>query len=266
MKRPFTDKRVWLIGATAGIGAPLARLLAVRKARVLLSARPSAALTALEVDCQAAGALAASLPFDLLDEAQCRASIVQAKRRWGGLDIVIIVAGISQRSLVSNTLPQVRAHILRVNLEAPIHLIEQLLPHLCATEESQLVVTGSLAGYVATPLRSAYCAAKHGLRAYCEALSFEVPVPHVTLVTPGFIHTDISRHALTADGSPYQAMDANQLQGLSAERCARTILRGMAHKRSEIFVGLQLKGWLILIIRILCPPLYRRIMRTMPLK
>ena len=255
------NRTLWLIGATSGIGVPLAHLLAARGVTLLLSARKSERLETLGRSCGEMGAATQALPFDLLDQRACHSAVTQALRYSGGIDIVIILAGLSQRATAEETLPEVRRQIFMVNLEGPITITEQLLPHLRQRPESQLVVVGSLAGYISAPGRSAYCAAKHALRAYYETLSLELQGrPYITIVTPGFIHTDISRHALRGDGKLYSKMDRNQLQGMSAQRCARKIARLLTHRRPEFFVGLQFKGWLILLIRTLIPSLYRKIM------
>ncbi len=263
MVHSLHNRTLWLIGATSGIGLPLAHYLAARGVNLLLSARKNERLEKLCASCREVGATAQSLSFDLLEQRACRRAVELALRYSGGIDIVIILAGLSQRATALETLPEVRRQIFMVNLEAPISITEQLLPYLRQRPESQLVIVGSLASYISTPWRSAYCAAKHAVRSYFETLSLELRGrPYVTVVTPGFIHTNISRHALKGDGKPYGQMDRNQLRGIPAQRCARKIAQVLIHRRPELFVGLQFKGWLILLIRALIPALYRRLIAT----
>ena len=265
MARNFTYGSVWLIGATSGIGARVAYGLAARGARLLLSARGGARLAGVARQCSRNGGSVAVLPFDLTDREGCRTSVGRAIRQSRGLDAVIIASGLSQRAYAVDTVPEVRRRLFAVNVEAPIAIAELVVPHLRARAGSQLVVVGSLAGYVSTPLRSSYCAAKHALRAYFESLSFEVKgAPRIRIITPGFVRTDISRHALTGTGAPYARMDNNQRTGMDPERCARKIIRALSGGAAELFVGLRFRGALILAVRACCPPLYRALMRRVP--
>ena len=112
-------------------------------------------------------------------------------------------AGISQRSLAVDTDFAVYQQIVAVDLLAPIALTQQLLPRMIGAGGGQIIAISSVAGIAGVPLRSAYCAAKHGLIGYHDSVRAENE--HlglkVLVVAPGSVRTNVSRNALNADGS-----------------------------------------------------------------
>ena len=116
-------------------------------------------------------------------------------------------------------------------------------------------------GELPTPKRSAYSASKHALHGFFEALraeEFDNGV-RVTLVLPGFIRTQVSVNALTADGSAQGRMDDLQANGMDPALCARRLVEAVQRGRDQVIIagregaGLYLKRW--------SPALYRRVIR-----
>ena len=117
----------WVTGASSGIGAALARGLAGRGARLILSGRNVAALEEVARDC---GPGTMILPFEATDYAALPA-LAQEAWDWGGrIDGLVNNAGISQRSLAVDTDFSVYQKIIDVDLLAPIALTQQLLPRM----------------------------------------------------------------------------------------------------------------------------------------
>ena len=116
-------------------------------------------------------------------------------------------------------------------------------------------------GLFSAPLRSGYAGAKHAMHGWFEALRAEHHDDgiRITVVSPGFVRTDISRNALTADGSAQGTMDEATDNGISAERCAHAILRGIDRNRALVTPGKKevLGYWLSRF----APGLLRRIAR-----
>jgi short-subunit dehydrogenase len=94
-------------------------------------------------------------------------------------------------------------------------------------------------GHIGTPLRSAYAASKHALHGFFDSLKAEVwgDGIRVTMICPGFVHTQVSINALTGDGSPQGKMDRAQEQGMSAEECARRMARAILRGKDEVLIG-----------------------------
>jgi dehydrogenase/reductase SDR family protein 7B len=94
-------------------------------------------------------------------------------------------------------------------------------------------------GKVGTPLRSAYAAAKHALHGYFDCLRAEVGSQGimVTLLTPGYIRTNIALHAVTRDGSPMGKASVNIEKGLAADKAAAQILRVVGRGKYEAYIG-----------------------------
>ena len=165
----YDGKTVWITGASSGIGAALAKECASRGAAVVLSGRDEARLAAVAEECGEA----LTLPFDVRDEETMRAATAKAIEWRGGIDMFVANAGVSQRSRASETAMQVYRDIIDIDLTAQIAATQALLPHALERKAGALVFISSVAGKVGVPMRTAYCAAKHGLIGYADALRAE---------------------------------------------------------------------------------------------
>ena len=166
-------------------------------------------------------------------------AVEQAWEWSGGIDILINNAGISQRSLAIDTSYAVYDRIIGVDLLAPIALTQAILPRMAARGSGRLVMISSIAGKVGVPLRTAYSAAKFGLIGYSDALRAEIA--HlgikVHVVAPGSIRTDVSRNALTADGSARNASDKAIENGIDPDLAATEMLTAIANDEREIVIA-----------------------------
>lgn len=231
-------KVVWITGASSGIGESLAKVLAQRGARLVLSARREAALEQVRTHC-AAAADHVVLPLDMVDEAAMAPATQVVLTRFGAIDLLVHCAGLSQRSRAVDTQLAVDRRIMEVNYFGPIALTKQVLPAMMQRRSGQIVVVSSLLGKFATPDRSAYCASKHALHGFFDALRAEV-FSHgitVTIVCPGFVRTQASFNALTGDGHPHGKMDRRIERGLASDVCAERIARAIERRRREVYIG-----------------------------
>jgi len=231
----FNQQCWWITGASSGIGESLARALAARGARLILSGRNVAALEAVARDC----AEALVLPFEATDFNQIPGI---AERAWawkGRIDGLVNNAGISQRSLAVDTGFAVYQKMIEVDLLAPIALTQALLPKMVHAGGGRIVAISSVAGIVGVPLRSAYCAAKHGLIGYHDAVRAENEHLgiHVHVVAPGSIKTNVSRNALTADGSKRGVSDAAIDNGMPPTDAAAAILAAIDAGQRELVLA-----------------------------
>jgi dehydrogenase/reductase SDR family member 7B len=233
--RMFQDQIWWITGASSGIGAALARALAARGASVILSGRNIEALEAVAKDC--GGALI--LPFEATDYAALPRLTEQAWAWKGRVHGIINNAGISQRSLATETDFSVYERMIGVDLLGPIALTQANLPRMIAAGGGRIVAISSVAGIVGSPMRSAYSAAKHGLIGYhdsvrCETAHLGIEV-HV--VAPGSIKTNVSRNALMADGSARGVSDKAIEAGMDAGVSAEQILSGIVAGTRELILA-----------------------------
>jgi len=233
----FAGKIVWITGASSGIGEALAQAFAQEGAHIILSGRRTEALEQV-----AAGINGDSLvlPFETADYDILPAKVEEARNWKGRVDILVNNAGISQRSLALDTHPDVHHKIINVDLLAPIWLTQLLLPHMIEAGGGHIVGISSVAGRVGVPLRTAYCAAKHGLIGYMDALRAETETlhnVHVTNILPGSIRTNVSRNALTKDGDSRGKSDAVIDNGMEPAECARQILEAVFDRVPELIIA-----------------------------
>ena len=123
----FTDKTVWITGASSGIGEALAKAFAKQGAHIILSGRRVEALESVAADISTDTLL---LPFETTDYDVLPAKVAEAQKWKGRVDVLVNNAGISQRSLALDTDPNVHHQIVNVDLLAPIWLTQLLLPHM----------------------------------------------------------------------------------------------------------------------------------------
>jgi short-subunit dehydrogenase len=230
------DKQCWWItGASSGIGEGLARALAARGANLILSGRNVAALEAVARDCTNS----LLLPFEATDF-DLIAGIVERAWSWKGrIDGLVNNAGISQRSLAVETAFAVYQKMIAVDLLAPIALTQALLPKMVRAGGGRIVAISSVAGIVGAPLRSGYSAAKHGLIGYHDSVRAENEHLgiQVHVVAPGSIRTNVSKNALTADGSRRGMSDATIDNGMSPAESAEAILAAIEAGKRELVLA-----------------------------
>lgn len=262
MSRSLAGKVVWITGASSGIGEAVAKACARRGVRLVLSARRQAELERVR-DGLVNAHEHLILPLDLADSDAMPAAVADVKARFGQLDLMIHNGGISQRSLVADTELSVDRRIMEVNFFGTVALTKAVLPLFQEQGAGRFVVITSLVGELPTPLRSAYSASKHALHGFFESLRAEEydNGVRVTLVMPGFIRTQVSVNALTADGSAQGSMDEAQNAGMSADECAERLLKAVQQGSDQVIIagrekaGVYLKRW--------SPALYRRLIRKM---
>lgn len=227
---------VWITGASSGIGEALAAAMSEAGAAVILSGRREAELRRV-----AAGLAGESLvlPFDATAYDSLPGIVAQAEAWRGRIDMLVNNAGISQRSLGIETKFEVYRELMEVDFFAPLRLTQLVLPAMIARKGGHLVAISSVAGKAGSPLRTGYCAAKHAVVGYFDALRAEIAKydVRVTVVTPGFVRTAIATHALTADGTARGYSDENIDAGISPAEAAQQILDGLAAGQREIPVG-----------------------------
>ena len=214
--RDWRGARVWVIGASTGIGAETARLLLEKGARVAISARKIDALQ--EIANSHPQALVLSL--DVTQHEQVLSARDQLLDQWGGLDLMLIVAGAYNEMRVDTFDMAVVNQLLDVNLRGVFHCIDAMLPILLDEKSSGggIGIVSSVAGYSGLPKALVNGPTKAALINLCESLYFDLhPRGHaVYMINPGFVAT------------PATAQNDFVMPGLiSAGRAAEEIVTGM---------------------------------------
>lgn len=229
--REWQGLRVWVIGASTGIGAETARLLLARGARVALSARNAAALEGV-----AAGhAQALVLPLDVTDRAGVAAAHERVLSAWQGIDLVLVVAGAYVEMRADHLDMDVVDQILDVNLRGVFHCLAAALPTLIAQGQGGIGVVSSVAGLSGLPKALVYGPTKAALINLCESLYFDLSPQGigVYLINPGFVET------------PATASNNFAMPGLiSAGEAAAAILSGIERGRFHIHFPKRFTNWL----------------------
>lgn len=259
-------KVIWLTGASSGIGEALAYELARRKIKLILSARRKEELERVKGNCHPlAQPEIKLLPFDLAEAGNLQLIAEAAVQLFGHIDILINNGGISQRSLTKDTLVNVDRKIMEVDYFGTITLTKYLLPHFLKRKTGHYVVVTSAMGIIGTPYRSGYAAAKHALHGFFDSLRAELWKEskniHVTLICPGWIHTNITLNAMTGDGSKLNHMDETTHRGLDPKVFARKMIHAIVAKKNEVYIG----GWkevTAIYLKRFFPDIFARIVRT----
>jgi short-subunit dehydrogenase len=236
----FRHKRIWITGASSGLGEALALELAAQQAHLILSSRNETALQKVANTCAAAGAASVLVQALDLERHETLENIARSiLQQVGKIDVLVHCGGISQRSLTWETSLEVDKKIMNINYFGTIALTKAVLPSMLTHHLGHIVVISSVTGKIGWHQRSAYSASKHALHGFFDTLRMELrssPI-QITIVCPGYIHTQVSVHALRGDGAEHREMDLETAHGMAPERAARAILRAVEKGKEEIWFG-----------------------------
>lgn len=206
---------IWIIGASDGIGAALARAWAKDGARLILSARSEDRLKKLAASL---GPDHVALPLDVGDRASLDAA-AKMIAKIGPLDRVVHLAALYDPGKIADLVPETAAQIVSVNLTGSFH-IAQIAPPLLR-KGGQLALCGSVAGYIGLPQGQIYSATKAGVINLAQSLQAELAGRiDVRLINPGFVDTRLTQRndfAMPAMLTPKAAADAI-IKGLRSRR------------------------------------------------
>lgn len=235
----YSDKIVWVTGASSGIGEALIPQLLRHGARVILSARRESELQRVFNDNGGNSDRMLVLPLDLSKHDTLQEVVSKAEAWHGRIDILINNGGISQRAFVHETSLEVEKQIFDVNYFGTVELTRQILPGMLRRKAGHIVVISSVLGKMSIPLRSSYCSSKHALHGYFDALRAEIHQIgiDITMVCPGYVKTDVSINALKADGQKHATLDKTQARGMRADVFCNKMLRKVSARRREFNVG-----------------------------
>jgi short-subunit dehydrogenase len=206
-------------------------------AKVVISARRRDVLEAVRAE----SAHPENVAIVRLDQADLERSAAAAREAlgvFGGLDVIVLNGGISQRSLAIDTKIEVDQQLMTVNYFSNVAIVKAILPQLIAQPSAKIGVVSSLVGRVGSPYRTGYAASKHALHGFFDSLRAEIPeTVSITMVCPGFVKTNVSVNALTGDGSALGTMDRAQARGLDVEPSAARALAAIDARKLEVYIA-----------------------------
>ncbi len=226
------SKVVVITGASSGIGAAAAELLAKEGMRVILVARRRDALDAVAARC-GAGALA--IAGDMTKRTDVRGVITDSLGRCGRIDVWINNVGQGISRMPSQLTDDDLTEIMRVNVNSALYGMQEILPHFQSRNDGQVINISSMLGRLPyAVIRSAYCGAKHFLNALTATFRLEVQQSHpgiqFSLVSPGVVHTNFGLNAL--HGGP----DSRSFpDGQSAEEVAAVIASVIESRLPDVY-------------------------------
>jgi len=252
---------VVITGASSGIGAEMARQLAVKEGAgvaLVLAARNTAQLDAVAAECAAHGARTLTVPTDVGIQIQCRRLVVSAVEAFGRIDVLVNNAGRSAHALFEEVEDlSWYEELMRVNLWGSVWCTQAALPALKAAQ-GKIVAVSSLAGLVGVPGRTAYSATKFALTGFFEALRAEMKGHGVSVTTayPGVVATRIRHRGFNARGEEAGVSGLDETGAMSVEECARLIIAGMDRRKREVVM--TARGKIGRFLKLLAPGLVEK--------
>ena len=194
----LANKRIILTGAAGGIGSEVAKQLAKKGAHLALVDRNVEQLEKTANEITPFGSRIAIIAADLTSEAGRRSVIDQALKTYGEVDMLINLAGMMSFADFSAEDPMVTELLYKVNVLAPLHLTQALLPHMIEHGKGQIVNIGSIFGSIAFAYFATYSSTKFALRGFSEALRRELEGTgiNVTYIAPRAARTGFNNDAI----------------------------------------------------------------------
>lgn len=227
------NQRIILTGAGGGIGSLLGEQLVAKGVRLCRLVRQ------IDPDSNSANLFVGqnsqvlTLACDVAQTSQRDEAIRAVERAWGGVDVLINLAGVLDFKPFQDADPAMVHRMIQVNIEAPMQLARTVLPGMLERGHGRIVNVGSMFGSIGFPFFATYSATKFALRGYSQALRRELAGTGVgvTYVSPRAVNTPLNPpvvHQMAARGMMH--MD-------EPEPVARAIVRAIEKERSEAYLG-----------------------------
>ena len=232
-KSRMRNRRVWITGASSGIGRALAIELAREGARVVLSGRDAGKLEAVAAECS--GHAAGTVAFDVASREETHRAAETIRKSLGALDTAVLNAGICEYvDLPALDVASIK-RVMEVNFLGMIYGVEAALPLLREGTFPHLAGMSSSVAWVSLPRAEAYGASKAAIRYFLDALRVDLDPQgiDVSVIYPGFVKTPLT-----------DLNDFPMPMRISAERSAVLIRRGLERRALEISFPWLFCAWL----------------------
>ncbi len=225
-------KTALITGSTSGIGLGYARALAAEGANVMINGFGDEAEVAGYVEelKEASGAGAAYSPADMTKPQEIRAMVADCAKAFGGPDILINNAGIQHVASVDEFPIEKWDALIAIILSSTFHATAAALPGMKESGWGRIINTGSMHSKVASPFKSAYNAAKHGVAGFTKTVALEVAQQGITAntISPGYVWTPL------VEG---QIPDTMKARGLTRDEVMNDVL--LANQPQKKFVTIE---------------------------
>ena len=263
MAKRFEGKRVFITGASSGIGAAVAMDLAREGARVAIGARRLDRLEEVRSKIAAAGGEAIGVVCDVTDRASLDAAAAKTVEAFGGIDIAIANAGFGVTGPFETLDTAGFRRQFDTNFFGVLDTIYAVLPHLLASK-GQLALVSSLLGRVGLPLSSPYCSSKSALCGLAESLYYELAPKgvSVTCILPGIVASEIRSVDNQGVHHPDSPDTASKRLIVPTEVAAQEILYYLEKKKFEAIITRhgRIIGWIVRHLSFIVRPLAVRYM------
>jgi len=245
----FSEKHIWVIGASSGIGEACARALIAAGAKVALSSRRVERLNQIAESASLNQALV--MPLDVTNESQLQKTYQTILDTWGSIDLMLFVSGVYTPLRADDFDIRVAEQTIDANLLGPMRAVALVLPEMLKAHSGHIAIVGSVAGYSGLPKALAYGPSKAAIINFCENLYYDLLPTGISvhMISPGFVATEA-----TAQN------DFEMPALISAEEAATEILSGIQNGEFDIHFPKRFSRFLKF-LRILPYPLYFWIVR-----
>ncbi len=237
----MSEQRIFITGASAGIGKALALAYAAPGVTLGLVARRKPLLDALEAELEARGAKVFCYPVDVRDAAKMARAVNGFVKSAGGVELAIANAGISARGGLTDGSAEPLAEVITVNVQGALHTLVPAVPHMVRQKRGHLVTIGSVAGFRGLPGRAEYNASKAAVKILMDGFRLELRRHgiRVTTICPGFVKSEMT--ARNKFRMPFL---------LEADQAARTIVSAIRRRKKTYVFPWQWRLLLPIVVRI----------------
>lgn len=234
--KSFKGKKIWIIGASSGIGEALSIELSSLGADLILSARRTDKLNQLNDDLRG---LHTVLPIDVININDC----ISAVKSIDKIDSLIFLAATYDKKMMRDMDINTAHQIIDVNLKGALNVVHASLPLFTAQGYGQIALCGSVAGYRGLPAGQPYSATKAAIINMAESLRAEQPGLDIKIINPGFVKTPMT-----------DKNDFEMPMAIESDEAAQSLAKGLLSRRFEIHFPKKFT-FLMKVIQILSNPI-----------
>ena len=219
------DKVVIITGASSGIGYSTAKILASKGAKLVVGARRTDRLEALQNEITENGGEIIISKCDVTQKLDCDSLVNEAIKKWDRIDVLINNAGLMPLSFVKNLKIDEWERMIDVNIKGVLYCTA-VLPNMLENGTGHIINISSVAGRIVFPAGSVYCATKHAVTAFSEGLRQELSPRkniRVTSIEPGVVETELN-NSITDESLTKFLENTKNMEGLKAEDISNAIV------------------------------------------